>query len=194
MGRTLKGERKYNSCWYNRLQVTLYLLAFLTFGVGDALSSLWMFEQQGIFREINPILRYLFLNYNVSTYLGIKIWFTIVILLMIFWVQINSKKPIYWTVNGCLISFIILGTLATALNIRAGRNEALFLSSGQVIFLYLILIFLLTSIGEEIDKRTYPKIKSFVGCLLNDLVIVLVFVTNMLKKKAKKQLLRRAGK
>ena len=189
----MKGQRN-NSCWYIRFQGALYLLAFLTFGLGDAVSSLWMFEQQGILRETNPILRYILLNYNVSTYLGIKIWFTIVILFMIFWIQINSKEPVYWTVNGCLISFIIIGTLAMVLNIQAGRNEALFLSARQVISLYLIMIFLLTTIGEKIDKRTHPKIKSYVGCLFNDLVTVLIFIINLFRKKTGKQLLSQAEK
>ncbi len=135
-------------------------------------------------REANPILRYILLNFSASTYLEVKISFTIMILLIIFLIQINSKVPIYWTVNGCLISFVILGTLATVLNIRAGRKEVLFLSAEQVIFLFIILVFLLTSIGEEIDKRTQPKIKPYIDCLFNDLMTILVFIINIFKNKS----------
>ncbi|VVB88674.1 Uncharacterised protein [uncultured archaeon] len=180
----MKNEIKYNSCWYNRLQSAIYFLAFLTYGIGDSLTSLWMSEQYGIIREANPILRYIILNFSPSTYLEFKISLTLVILLAIFFIQINSKEPVYWTVNGCLISFVITGTLATVLNIRAGRNEAVFLSPEQVIFLFLILVFLLTSIGEEIDKRTQPIIKPFIDCLSNDIRTILALIINLFKKKS----------
>jgi Domain of unknown function (DUF5658) len=183
----LKSQSKY-SCWYNRLQGLLYLMAFLTFGLGDTLSSLWMFQHQGILRETNPILRYILLNFGASNYWIIKIWLTLVILFMIFWIQIRSNQPIYWTVNGCLISLIISGLLAIALNIQAGRNEALFLSTEDVIVIFLIMVYTLTSIGEEIDKLTHPKIRSYVGCLLNDLMIILVFISKIFKRKTEKQL------
>ncbi len=179
------------SCWYNRLQGLLYLIAFLTFGLGDTLSSLWMFQNQGILRETNPILRYILLNFNASDYLIIKIWLTSTILLMIFWIQMRSKQPIYWTVNGCLIALIISGLLAMFLNIQAGRNKTLFLSAGNVIFIFLILVYILTSIGEEIDKLTHPKIRSYISCLSNDLMIILVFIIKIFKRKTDKQLLFR---
>lgn len=179
---------KYNSYWYNRFQGSLFLLAFLTFGIGDGLSSLWMVGQQGIMKESNPILMYILLNYGESNYLEIKIWSAIIILFMIFWIQTDSKKPVYWTVNGCLIAFIVSGTLAILLNIRAGRNEPLFFSAEQTIFLFMFLVLMLTSIGEEIDKRTNPRIKSYAGCLLNDLVIIYVFISKMFKNKTGKPL------
>ena len=172
-----------HSCWYNRLQGLLYLMAFLTFGLGDTLSSLWMIQHQGILRETNPILRYILLNFSVSNYWLIKIWLTLVILLMIFWIQVRSKEPIYWTVNGCLISLIISGLLTMVLNIQAGRNEALFLSAGDVIFFFLIMVYILTSIGEEIDRRTHPKIRSYIGCFLDDLKTILVILSKYLKRK-----------
>lgn len=171
------------SCWYNRLQGLLFLIAFLAFGLGDTLSSLWMIHHQGILRETNPILRYIMLNFGVSNYWLIKIWLTFVILLMFFWIQARSKEPVYWTVNGCLISLIISGILAMILNIRAGRNETLFLSAWEVIFFFLLIVFLLTSIGEEIDKRTHPEIRSYSGCILNDLKIIQVFFSKYLKRK-----------
>ena len=174
------------SCWYNRLQGLLYLMAFLAIGIGDTLSSLWMFQHQGILRETNPILRYILLNFGVSDYWIIKIWLTLVILLMIFWIQIRSNQPIYWTVNGCLISLIISGLLAIVLNIQAGRNEALFLSADGVILLFLIMVYILTSLGEKIDRVTQPKIRSYMSCLSNDLMIILVFIIKIFKKKTDK--------
>jgi hypothetical protein len=166
----------------------LFFLAFLTFGIGDGLSSLWMIGQQGIIKESNPILIYILLNYGKSNYLEIKILSAIIILFMIYWYQIDSKKPVYWAVNGCLIAFIVSGALAILLNIRAGLNEPPFFSAEQAIFLFMFLVLMLTNIGEEIDKRTNPGIKSYAGCLLNDLVIIYVFFLKMFKKKTGKPL------
>jgi hypothetical protein len=187
-GENLESETKYNSYWYNRFQGALFLLAFLTFGIGDGLSSLWMVGQQGIMKESNPILMHILLKYGESIYLEIKIWYAIIILFMIYWLQIDSKKPVYWTVNGCLIAFIVSGTLSILLNIRAGRNEPLFFSAEQTIFLFMFLVLMLTSIGEEIDKWRNPRIKSYAGCLLNDLMIIYIFISKMFKKKTGKSL------
>ncbi len=157
-------------------------MAFLTFGVGDTLSSIWMIQHQGILRETNPILRFIFLNFGMSNYWFIKIWLTIVILFMIFLIQSKSEEPLYWTVNGCLISLIISGILAMVLNIRAERNEALFLSAGEVILLFSVMVYLFTSIGEEIDKRTRPEIKSYIDCFSNDFQIVMALIAKYSKK------------
>jgi len=62
MWESLKSESGYYSCWYNRLQGALFLLAFLTFGIGDAITSAQMVEQRGIMGEGNLIVRYMILN------------------------------------------------------------------------------------------------------------------------------------
>ncbi len=110
----------------------------------------------------------------------IKISFTIVLLFVPFLIL---DKDAYWITSGYLVSFIVAGTLGTVLNIQAMRNERLLLSPEQVIFLFLTLVLVLTSIGEEIDKRTYPKIRPYVVCLLNDIAIILVTITSIFKKK-----------
>ncbi len=176
----MKSEGKYYSCWYNRLQGAFFLLAFLTFGIGDTISSIGMIGQRGIMGEVNPLIRYMILNNGTSYYIAIKLSFTIVILFMPFLIL---DETAYWRISGYLVSFIAAGTLGTVLNIQAARNERLLFSPEQVIFLFLILVLVLTSIGEEIDKRSHPKIRSYVVCLLNDIAIVLVTVTSIFKKK-----------
>jgi hypothetical protein len=176
----LKSEGGYYSCWYNRLQGALFLLAFLTFGIGDTLSSIKMIGQLGIMEEVNPLIRYIILNYGTTDFIAIKLSFTIVILFIPFLIL---DEAAYWMISGYLVSFIVAGTLGTVLNIQAARNEPLLFSPEQVIFLFLILVLVLTSIGEEIDKRTYPKIRSYVVCLLNDISIILVTVISIFKKK-----------
>lgn len=176
----MKIESGYYSCWYNRLQGALYLLAFLAFGIGDTITSIWMIGQRGIRGEGNPIIRYIIINYGTSDFILIKISFTIVLLFVPFLIL---DEAAYWTISGYLVSFIVAGTLGTVLNIQAMRNERLLLSSEQVIFLFITLVLVSTSIGEEIDKRTKPKIRPYVACLLNDIAIILVTINSIFKKK-----------
>ncbi len=176
----MKSKSGYYSCWYNRLQGALYLLAFLAFGIGDTITSIWMIGQRGIMGEGNPFMQYVILNYGIPNYIAIKICITIVLLFVPF---LLLDKDAYWTISGYLISFIVAGTLGTVFNIQAARNEQLLLSPEQVIFLFLTLVLVLTSIGEEIDKRTHPKIRPYVVCLLNDIATILVTITSMFKKK-----------
>ncbi len=179
----MKRGSEYFSCWYNRLQSALYLLAFLTRGLGDPISGLWMIEKQGIMRESDPILRYVFINYGAITFLGLKVLLTLVFLFIIFLIQKSSKQPVYWTVNGSLIAFIAAGTLSTILNIQAARNEVVFLSPLQVIFLFLLLAWLLMSIGEEIDKQSHTIKRANFDCLLRDIAIILTVLINIFKNK-----------
>ncbi len=176
----MKSESGYYSCWYNRLQGALYLLAFLTFGIGDTITSIWMIGQRGIMGEGNPFIQYVILNYGISYYISIKICVTIVLLFVPF---LLLDEAAYWAISGYLVSFIVAGTLGTVLNIQAARNERLLLSPEQVIFSFITLVLVLTSIGDEIDKRTHPKIRPYVVCLLNDIALILVTITSIFKKK-----------
>ncbi|MCE8427778.1 MAG: hypothetical protein J5U19_05225 [Candidatus Methanoperedens sp.] len=153
------------SCWYNGLQGALYLLAFLTLGLGDGISFLWMIQQQGIMKEGNPIIIFIILNYGTSTFLEIKMLFYMVILYLTLLVQKWSEEPIYWTVNFCLILFIIIGTLLTILNIQAARNDNLFLSLDQILILFMILVMIFTAIGQKIDARKNLRIGNYFDCI-----------------------------
>lgn len=176
----LKSKQGYSSCWHNKLQGALFLSAFLTWGLGDAVTSLWMIEHRGITGEANLIAQYIIINYGASSFIAMKIWFTTIVLFFIpFLMQKRSQDPIYWMINGYYLSFFIAGALAMILNIQAAQNEALLLSPEQVIFLFLSSIFILTSIGEEIDKRTNPRIRSYFDCFLYDIAKVQAFINNL---------------
>jgi hypothetical protein len=171
--------QEYNSCWYNKLQGTLFLLAFLTWGLGDAITSLWMIENRGIMGEANLIAQYIISNYGASSFIVMKIWFTTIVLFLIpFLMQKRSDEPVYWMINGYFLSFFIAGALAMTLNIQAAQNEALLLSPGQVMFLFLSSIFIFTTIGEEIDKRTNLRIRSYFDCFMYDIAKFLAFIIN----------------
>lgn len=171
------------SLWYTRAQGALFILAFLTFGVGDGLTSLWMMEQRGFMSEANPIARDTINNFGASGFIGVKIWFTTVVLFIPFMIQQRSHKPVYWMITGYLVSYIVAGTLAIILNIRAAMYESVFLSPQQVIFLFLSSVLLLTQVGEEIDRRTTPKKICYLDCAVRDAITALAIISDITYKK-----------
>ena len=171
------------SFWYTRFQGALFLLALLTYGLGDALTSAMMIERQGLMREGNAIVRYIISYYGIANFIEIKIWFTLLILLVPLMLFSKKKEPIYWMMNGYFASFFILGTLAMILNLQAAANEPLFLQPQHVILIFISLILILTNIGELIDKMTHPIVMNYFDCALNDLLIVLKFINGIQEKK-----------
>ena len=168
----MKNDGVYSSFWYTRLQGILCLLVFLAWGLGDALSSIYMIDQRGLMQEGNVIVRSIIDNYGVSTFIMFKIWFTLLILFTPF---ILRQEHAYWMINGYLISFFLGGCLATIINIQAALNEPLLIQPQQVILIYICSILILTNIGEVIDDATHPRIRSFFECGLNDLRSILSY-------------------
>ncbi len=137
-----------------------------------------MMEQRGIIGEGNFFVQYIVSNYGTPDFIGIKICVTIVLLSMPFLIL---KDATYWMINGYLISFMVEGTLGIVLNIQAARNEQLLLSPEQAIFLFMGLVLILISIGEQIDKLTHPRIRSHIDCLLRDVAVIVISIFNILK-------------
>jgi hypothetical protein len=175
--------QSFRSFWYTRFQGALFLLALLTYGLGDALTSSMMIERHGLMAEGNAIVRYIISDYGIAHFIEIKIWFTLLILLVPFILFSNKKEPIYWMMNGYLASFFISGTLAMILNLQAGANEPLFLQPQHVILIFISLILILTNIGELIDKMQNPIMTNYFVCALYDLLIVMKFFNNTQEKK-----------
>ncbi len=154
-------------------------MAFLTWGIGDAVTCIWMIEKRGIMGEANLIAQYVISNYGISSFIVMKIWVTVIVLFFIpFLIQKRSEEPVFWMINGYFFSFFIAGALAMILNIQATQNKPLLFSPEQVIFLFLSSIFILTSIGEEIDKRTNPRIRSYLDCFVYDIAKFIAFIIN----------------
>jgi len=168
MGENLNIDNQYNSCWYNKLQFVLFLLAFFAFGIGDTISSIHLIEHKGIMGEGNLIVRYLILNYGISNFIAIKISVSLLILFLPF---LLINKTVYWMMSGFLISFIFAGTLGTVLNIQAAMNGVPYLSPEQAIVIFMLLVLILTNIGDEIDKRVQLKIRPYFECFLKDIAI-----------------------
>jgi len=154
----------------------LFALAFLTFGIGDTITSLRMIEQKGIMGEGNLIVRFIIINYGISNFITLKICITLIILFLPFFI---IDKRAYWIMSGYLVSFIIAGTLGTVLNLKAANHEPLFLSPEQSIVIFMVSVLLLISIGDEIDKRVHLKIRPYLYCVLKDIA----FVSNSIVKE-----------
>ena len=176
-------EQGGKACSYTRLQGMLYLLAFLAFAIADGITGLWMMEQRGVMGEANPLVRYLIINYGSMSVMGMKLWFGFIVLFIPSLFQKKSHEPIYWMVNGYLVSFIIAGTLASILNIQAATNRVIFLSPSEVVFIFLSSVLILTHIGEGIDRRTRPEVGSYVECARNDIMTTLVYIINIVSKE-----------
>ncbi len=177
-GKVLKYDKEYYSCWYNKLQFFLFLLAFFTFGIGDTISSINLIEQKGIMAEWNIIVKQIILNYGILNFITIKISVTLVLLFLPF---LLINKTAYWMINGYLVYFIIAGTIGTVLNMQAAKNEVQSLSSELAIVIFIISVLILTNIGDEIDKKANLKIRSHFDCLLEDVAIILRYIVNNFK-------------
>src|SRR5574341_1765467 len=82
------------------LQRFLFLASFLTYGVGDGLTAVYMIEKNGIMSESNPIIRFMYLSSGAQGVISFKIWFTFMILYFVW--TISSRTNTYWTINGFL--------------------------------------------------------------------------------------------
>lgn len=140
----------------------LFLLAFLTFGIADTFSSLSMIEKKGVIGEGNLIVRFIILYYGTLYFMFIKIFVTLVILYLPFLILDDTGN---WMMSGYLVSFILAGILGTILNIKAMNNETPFLSPGEAMTLFMLSVLILTNIGDAIDKRVHPKIRSYINIL-----------------------------
>lgn len=166
----MNNDNEYRSLWYIRFQGVLCLLVFLTWGLGDALTCIYMIEQQGLMAEGNIIVRYIIAYHGASTFIMFKIWFTLLVILT----PLKLKQEnTYWMINGYLVSFIIGGILAMILNMQSALIQPLLILPGQVIWIYIGSLLILTNIGEMIDKVTHPKTRSFFYCGLNDVRSIL---------------------
>ncbi len=176
----MKNDIEYSSLWYIRFQGILCLLVFLTWGLGDALTCIYMVEQQGLMQEGNIIVRSMIAYYGASTFVMFKIWFTLLIISTPF---IFKQENSYWMINGYLVSFIIGGALAMILNMQGAMNQPLLILPQHVILIYISSILIMTNIGELIDNVTHPKTRSFFDCGLNDLRSILGYMDTYEQKR-----------
>lgn len=134
------------------LQRVLFLTAFLTFGIGDGVTSAYMMESKGPYSESNPLIRGMFITLGFEGMIIIKLWVTFIMLLATHVVQVRSKDNIYWTINGFLIAQIAAGVMGIYANLSALGGE-IHPEAGDIVLLYLAFVVILTGAGDFIDKH-----------------------------------------
>lgn len=138
------------------LQRLLFLLSFLTYGVGDGVTAAYMMDNAGVVREVNPIMRFVYLSSGAQGVIGVKIWFTFLILFLV-WI-ISRKANAYWTVNGFLSALCVGGIMAMRANLMVayGMTPP---SAGSIIMTFLFLTVLFVMIGDVMDRLGSTGVK-----------------------------------
>ena len=138
---------------HSKVQVMLYFFTFVTCGLGDTISAIYMMHYLGIMREANPIARYIVLNQGLFGFFVLKIWMTITILSILLFIQIKSNKTMKNTVNGFLIALSLGGILATFSNIMAVLYGNPPYDPYLIIAIYLLTTVVLINVGEWLDEK-----------------------------------------
>ncbi len=131
------------------LQRLLFLLSFLTYGVGDGVTAAYMIEKTGVMMEANPLVQFVYASSGVQGVITFKIWFGFIILLLV-WI-VSRRTNTYWTINGFLAALCVGGIMAMRANLMAayGMTPP---SPDSVIMAFLILTVLFVMIGDMMDK------------------------------------------
>ncbi len=101
-------------------------------------------------------MRFLYASYGAQGVIGIKIWFTFLILFLV-WI-ISRRTNTYWTINGFLSALCVGGIMAMRANLMAayGMTPP---SASSVIMAFLILTVLFVMIGDMMDKLGSTSVK-----------------------------------
>ena len=144
---TIFAVRKLN------VQHILYITVFLIFGIGDGVTAAYMMSVLGPGIEANPVARYLFTTYGFNGLVIAKMWLTFVVLFAIFVIQLKSSTNMYWTINGFLVALTAGGLMAVNANLTAVAGQ-IPQAPDEIIFIYLLLMLILTETGSLVDNHT----------------------------------------
>ena len=139
---------------YRRLnfQHFLYFCVFMTFDVGDTVTSAIMMDSKGLWAEYNPIIQYIYLNYGLVGLISAKLCLIIVPLMIVS----TKVKDSFWFINGILASMIVLGIMAIQSNIQA-ISGLTHMSPMEINTIYLVVLLLFASGGTIMDNYTKTK-------------------------------------
>jgi len=131
------------------LRRVLFLISFLTYGVGDGITAVYMMERTGIMREVNPLVRFMYATSGAHGVIVMKIWVVFIILFLV-WI-ISKRTEAYWTVNGFLCALIVGGVVAMGANLMAlyGVEPP---APGSIVMTFLFLAVLFVMLGDLMDK------------------------------------------
>ena len=132
-------------------QHCLYFTAFLTFGLGDGITSAYMMEKVGASAELNPLMSYVFMQQGIGGMVAAKVWLTLSLLFAVYIVSLKSNGHAFWTVNGFLIALCAGGVLAINANLNM-LNGLIYEAPQEIIAIFIVLTLLLTEAGSYIDR------------------------------------------
>ncbi len=131
------------------IQLVLFIIAFLTFGVADGMSASHMMSVQGASFESNPFARKLYLYAGAEYLIAAKIWLAVILLTAVYLIY-RRNKGMYWTINGFLLALIIGGSMAALANIHAATGISYYIDG--VIFSYLVVVGVFMGAGCVLDR------------------------------------------
>lgn len=155
-----KNDRKGSSdfvryCKSNTVQKSiqpfLYILAFSTFGIGDALTGAFLMDIKGVGAESNAFFSQMYSTHGPGMFIVFKLWITFIILVLVFLSYMHSNGKDYWSTNGFLAALTIGGIMAFQANIQAIYGYT-FMPHSTIIFLFLMFVFIFVMAGECIDS------------------------------------------
>ncbi len=151
-------------CPFNEIsRDVLYLTAFLAYGLCDSMSAAYMMMVRGVGAELNPVMRYIFMENGVYGLIMFKVWAMVVILATINLVRVKSKECMTWTVAGFLLSLTFGGILATLANLSKAFGTSFPLSSLEILLLFVISIVTSIILGDILDARQQKNITNKPG-------------------------------
>ncbi|MCL7413224.1 MAG: hypothetical protein M8353_06360 [ANME-2 cluster archaeon] len=145
-----------NNIVQKSIQPFLYILAFSTFGIGDALTGAFLMNVKGVSAESNAFFSQMYSTHGPGMFIVFKLWITLVILLLVFLSYIHSNGKDYWSTNGFVAALAIGGIMAFQANVQAIYGYP-FMSPSTIILLFLMLVFVFVSVGECIDSHVADR-------------------------------------
>ncbi len=136
------------------LQRLLFLIFFLTYGVGDGVTAAYMIERTSVMQEANPIVQFVYASSGPQGVIAFKMWFGFILLLLV-WL-VSRRADTYWTINGFLAAFSVGGIMAIRANLMAAYGITP-PPPESVIIDTLILTVLFVMIGDAMDKLGSSK-------------------------------------
>lgn len=126
----------------------LYLLVFITFDIGDAVTASFMMDSKGIIAEYNIIIQYIYFEYGLAGLISAKLLFIIIPLKL----ASTIVKRSYWMINGVLLALIMVGILAIQANLQSISGFP-HMSPNEINMIYLMVLFILSLGGTIIDDH-----------------------------------------
>ncbi len=131
------------------LQHLLFFLAFLTFGIGDALTASLLMNIKGHGAEFNVLFGYLYDSYGVVCFIIVKL---VLVIMVMFAAYILSMRGGHCLINGWLTALSIGGLMAMCSNLLS-TYDILYINPFRIIACYLILTFVFVFAGAYFDIK-----------------------------------------